>query len=79
MLQEWQTVTQVATELCGFITIVTGTFMLHAARDGEGQRPAAMTSAKSNSSLAEIQMQHVGERMPVNNPAAVGSGVRERF
>lgn len=78
-MQEWQTVTQVATELCGFITIVTGTFMLHAARDSEGQRPAAMSSAKSNSSLAEIQMQHVGERMPLTSPAAVGSGVRERF
>lgn len=79
LFQEWQTVTQVATELCGFITIVTGTFMLHAARDGEGQRPAAMSSAKSNSSLAEIQMQHVGERMSLTSPAAVGSGVRERF
>ena len=79
MLQEWQTVNQVATELCGFITIVTGTFMLHAARDGEGQRPAAMSSTRSNSSLPEIQMQHVGERMPLTNPAAVGSGVRERF
>ena len=79
MLQEWQTVTQVATELCGFITIVTGTFMLHAARDAEGQRPAGMSSGKSNSSLVEIQMQHVSERMPLTHPAAVGSGVRERF
>ena len=32
-LQEPQTHRQVATDLCGFITIVIGTFLLHATRD----------------------------------------------
>ena len=32
-LQEHQTHRQVVTELCGFITIVSGTFLLHATKD----------------------------------------------
>ena len=32
-MQEVQTNRQMATELCGFITIVIGTFLLHATRD----------------------------------------------
>ncbi len=32
-IQEPQTHRQVVTELCGFITIVIGTFLLHATRD----------------------------------------------
>jgi len=31
--QETQTTRQMATELCGFITIVIGTFLLHTTRD----------------------------------------------
>jgi hypothetical protein len=32
-VQEEQTVTQVTTEACGFLTIVIGTFLLHVTRD----------------------------------------------
>jgi len=32
-LQEEQTTRQMATEVCGFIAIIIGTFLLHATRD----------------------------------------------
>lgn len=33
MFQEEQTATQVATETCGFVTIIAGVFLLHATKD----------------------------------------------
>lgn len=41
MLQEWDTqnATQIATELCGFVTILSGTFLLHRTMD-LGNKPA---------------------------------------
>lgn len=35
MEQDWngQTATQIITELCGFVTILSGTFLLHKTKD----------------------------------------------
>ena len=40
VLQEWdtQSAAQIATELCGFVTILSGTFLLHKTKD-MGNKP----------------------------------------
>lgn len=40
LLQDWDTqnASQIATELCGFVTILAGTFLLHRTKD-MGNRP----------------------------------------
>lgn len=40
-MQEWakQDSTQIATELCGFVTILSGTFLLHRTKD-MGNKPS---------------------------------------
>ncbi|XP_019414689.1 PREDICTED: probable magnesium transporter NIPA1 [Lupinus angustifolius] len=44
MFKDWdtQTTTQIATELCGFVTILSGTFLLHKTKD-MGNKPAEPT------------------------------------
>lgn len=46
MVQEWakQDASQIATELCGFVTILSGTFLLHRTKD-MGNRPSEVHSS----------------------------------
>ena len=73
-MQEEQSPRQATTEMCGFITIVIGTFLLHSTKDMDitlASLNAATKSALdrsgsfSSSSLAELQMQ----RLPLTSNA----------
>jgi hypothetical protein len=48
LLQDWDTqnASQIATELCGFVTILAGTFLLHKTKD-MGNKPTEQSSAFS--------------------------------
>lgn len=47
-LQEWdsQDASQIVTELCGFVTILSGTFLLHKTKD-MGNKPAEISLSSS--------------------------------
>nr|CAD1839115.1 unnamed protein product [Ananas comosus var. bracteatus] len=52
MFKDWdsQNASQIVTELCGFITILSGTFLLHKTMDmGQSTPKEATTTAQSNS------------------------------
>jgi len=83
LLQEVQSPRQATTEVCGFVTIVIGTFLLHSTKDLDitlaGLNAATKSTLERSSSfnssnLSELQMQ----RLPltstgvVNSPVAVG-------
>lgn len=68
--QEEQTGTQIATEVCGFLTIVVGTFLLHVTRDmdvsvGALQHMAAMSGSHHRSGASS---EMVRARLPVSIP-----------
>lgn len=71
--QEEQTGTQIATEVCGFLTIVVGTFLLHVTRDLDVsmaalQHMAALSGAHHRSGAAS---ELVRARLPVSIPPSV--------
>lgn len=68
-MQEWQTTTAIITEVCGFVTIVAGTFLLHATKDMDASLhtisssfrssgPGKVTSGRSSGDIS-IQMQRL--------------------
>ncbi|XP_022974774.1 probable magnesium transporter NIPA2 [Cucurbita maxima] len=52
MFKEWdsQNASQIATELCGFVTILSGTFLLHKTRD-MGSSPSSSSSSSTSSEV----------------------------
>ncbi len=48
MFQEEQTVTQMATEMCGFVTIISGVFLLHATKDMDVSLSSLYQSTPAN-------------------------------
>lgn len=47
-MQEVQSPRQILTEVCGFVTIVIGTFLLHATKDMDITLASLSTTAKSS-------------------------------
>lgn len=79
-MQEVQSPRQATTEVCGFVTIVVGTFLLHSTKDLDITLAGLNAATKStlergssfnSSSLAELQMQ----RLPLTSNGALNSPV----
>lgn len=71
-MQEVQSPRQATTEVCGFVTIVIGTFLLHSTKDLDitlAGLNAATKSTFSAASLSELQMQ----RLPLTSNGALDS------
>lgn len=62
MFQEEQTATQVATETCGFVTIISGVFLLHATKDMD-------VSLASLYQAAPASARALAESTPLYTPA----------
>lgn len=80
LFQEVQSPRQATTEVCGFVTIVVGTFLLHSTKDLDITLAGLNAATKStlergssfnSSSLAELQMQ----RLPLTSNGALNSPV----
>ena len=70
--QEVQSPRQATTEVCGFVTIVIGTFLLHSTKDLDitlAGLNAATKSTFSAPSASELQMQ----RLPLTSNGALDS------
>lgn len=61
MFQEEQTATQVATETCGFVTIISGVFLLHATKDMD-------VSLASLYQAAPVSARALSESTPLYTP-----------
>ncbi|KAJ0093774.1 hypothetical protein Patl1_26058 [Pistacia atlantica] len=59
MFKDWdsQNASQIVTQLCGFVTIVSGTFLLHRTRDLES-KPESKSESKSESETPGIAAPH---------------------
>ncbi|GMH00317.1 hypothetical protein Nepgr_002156 [Nepenthes gracilis] len=55
MFKDWdgQNPTQIVTEMCGFVTILSGTFLLHKTKDMAESSPASVASSRSSKHLDE--------------------------
>ncbi|DBA99747.1 TPA: hypothetical protein ACH3X3_012297 [Trebouxia sp. C0006] len=72
LFQEVQSPRQATTEVCGFVTIVIGTFLLHSTKDLDitlAGLNAATKSTFSAANLSELQMQ----RLPLTSNGALDS------
>lgn len=80
MFKDVQSAVQVATELCGFITIVSGTFLLHTTRDMEvswsdlrlGPRPPGTDSQPLLASVASPHHTHTAGSLSSRASPALG-------
>ena len=59
VLQEWdtQSAAQIATELCGFVTILSGTFLLHKTKD-MGDKPTEVPVYSKSSPPSQTSGSH---------------------
>ncbi|KDP39338.1 hypothetical protein JCGZ_01095 [Jatropha curcas] len=58
MFKEWdsQDASQIATELCGFVTILSGTFLLHRTKDmGDSPSPSEEPNALTNTNTSTVE------------------------
>lgn len=67
-----QTMQQVVTEVCGFVTIVAGTFLLHATRDMDTTLAdlASLTKARHTGGPWSPADSHVDQRLPMLSSTA---------
>lgn len=83
MLQEEQSARQTLTEVCGFVTIVIGTFLLHATKDLDITLASLSGMTKSSpdkgatfaSNDPEMQMQ----RLPLTSTGTIDTPVGHRM
>ena len=66
LLQEEQSVVQMTTQLCGFVTIISGTFILHMTKDMEISGSLAGYTAKNNKGPVTV-MRGASEELPILN------------
>lgn len=71
-LQDIQSTIQIATELCGFLTIVAGTFLLHTTRDLDVSFSdlGRLTTARAAAGMGIAQSGSMAERAGSATPAA---------
>jgi hypothetical protein len=78
-MQEDQRMTDVANQVCGFMTIMSGTFLLHATRDMDvgvtEVAKLAKSKAGSPSGVTGLQMQALPVTRPLHRTSS--SGMRE--
>ena len=83
-MQEEQSPRQATTEVCGFVTIVIGTFLLHSTKDLDITLASLNAATKStlergssfnSSTLSELQMQ----RLPLTSNGALPTPVGHRM
>ena len=69
MFKEQQTTTQILTQLCGFVTIVSGTFILHMTKDMDLTGALAGFNAKGSGPVAVLRgaSSKLGEELPILN------------